>query len=169
MLLTDYGMAQKNVYSEYHLKAAFLYNFAKFVQWPSGTFNSADTPIILCIYGLDSFKEALDTIENKLIRNRRLMIKKSPHSKEVKQCHILFVSSSESKNVSDLLSLTKNLPILTVSDIKGFSDHGGMIALIKKDNKIRFDVNLDAAEGSNLKINSHLLRLARDIIKRGYQ
>lgn len=165
------GTEQITVSSEYHLKAAFLYNFAKFVQWPSEAFENSHTPIIFCIYGLDPFKDAIASIENKLISKRKLIIRKIGQDIEkLKECHIVFVSlSNKSKNLSDILYRIKESPILTVSDIKGFTDEGGIIGLIKKDNKIRFEVNLDAADKSHLKINSHLLRLAIDVKKGGNQ
>lgn len=146
---------------EYLVKAAFLYNFAKFVQWSDTAFKSPDEPIVLCLLKGESFGNALDTIRDKeLINKRKLSVKLCKSISEVSGCHILFISSSESENLPSILSLTKTMPMLTVSDTEGFAQRGVMVNLINVDNKIRFEVNTDAVNKMPFKLSSQFLKLA---------
>lgn len=153
--------------SESYVKAAFLYNFAKFVEWPAGTFENPEAPVVLCILGKDPFGPALRTIENKTVGKRKLFIVKRLELSGKENIHILFVSTSEKKNAASILSALRNRPVLTVSDTQGFAHSGGMICLIKADRKIRFEINVRAAKLSGLKISSRLLKLAR-IVEQGH-
>ncbi|QTA87601.1 YfiR family protein [Desulfonema magnum] len=147
--------------SEYVVKATFLYNFAKFVEWPAHAFERPDTPVILCILGKDIFGDALKTIENKVIRGRTLLIRHCQDTNEAKGCHILFISPSGDKNLQEILSDIKDTPCLTVSDTEAFAQRGGIIRFFTMGNKIRFEINPEAAKRSHLKISSRLLKLAR--------
>jgi len=115
ILLNTYADQVKS--SEHRIKAAFLYNFAKFVQWPAGSFGGPEDPIILCILGVNPFGEALKTIENKVVRGRPLLIRKiretgKTGTEKIKDCHILFISISENENVTEILSAIRGRPIL---------------------------------------------------------
>ncbi len=147
--------------SEYIVKATFLYNFAKFVEWPADAFEGPDAPVILCILGEDIFGDALKTIENKVIRGRNLLIRQCQDTNETKGCHILFISPSEDEKLPKILSDMKGMPSLTVSDTEGFVQSGGIIRFFTMGNKIRFEINPEAAKLSHLKISSRLLKLAR--------
>jgi len=158
--------ADQGTSSEHRVKAAFLYNFAKFVRWPAESFGSPEDPIILCILGVNPFGEALKTIKNKVVRGRPLLIRKiretgKTGAEKIKDCHILFISISETKNIPGILSAIRGRPIMTVSDMERFARHGGVIALFRMKNNIRFEINLEAARQNNLKISSRLLKLAR--------
>jgi hypothetical protein len=146
---------------EYLVKAAFLYNFAKFVEWPPEVFVGTQAPMILCIVGADPFGRVIQSIEGKTVKGRRLVIQRAAEGKRLEPCHILFVSASENKRLPDLLSKLDRSPVLTVSDMRQFSHLGGMITLIKAQDTIRFEINVDAAQHVNLKISSELLRLAK--------
>jgi len=164
ILLNTYADQVKS--SEHRIKAAFLYNFAKFVQWPAGSFGGPEDPIILCILGVNPFGEALKTIENKVVRGRPLLIRKiretgKTGTEKIKDCHILFISISENENVTEILSAIRGRPIMTVSDMERFARRGGVIALFRIKNNIRFEINMEVAKQNNLKISSRLLKLAR--------
>lgn len=149
---------------ENFVKAAILFNLTKFVEWPPDAFGTPDAPVILSILGKDPFGEdALRTIENKYVGKRRLLIQKHSGIKEIKLCHSVFVSSSEEENLPEIISHFKNKPVLIVGGTKGFARRGGMIGLIKVENKIRFEINNEAAKRCGVKISSRLLKLARII------
>jgi hypothetical protein len=151
---------------EYQVKAAFLYNFAKFVEWPAYALPDASTSITLCILGEDPFGITLDqTINGKIINGRQLVIKrlKESYSGKLEDCHILFISLSEARRLRPLLEVLKNASVLTVSEIEWFAKEGGIIHLTLEEGKVRFEVNVAAAERARLKISSRLLRLAKVI------
>ncbi len=145
---------------EYLVKAAFLYNFAKFVEWPAEAFVDDQTSITLCILGKDPFGDALDTIKNKIIRGRKLVIKRLRESKELEKCHILFISQSEKQDLAKVFETIKDWHVLTIGDMENFAQRGGIINLITVKNKIYFEINIDVAQHSDLKISSQLLKLA---------
>ncbi len=151
---------QDDTAHEYRVKAAFLYNFARFVQWPAEAFDSPEAPISLCVLGANPYGRSLSLIENKPVRGRNLSVRLCKNVKEVQKCHILFICLSEKERLQKILSYLDGQPILTVSDIKGFARQGGGINLVEADNKIHFEINLDAAERPGLKISSQLLKLA---------
>ncbi len=158
--LTAYGTGAQS--REYLVKAAFLYNFAKFVEWPNGAFADQSSPLFLCILGRDPFGEALETIKGKRVMGREIVIKRYEDVGDIPAsgCNIVFISSSESKRLPSLLRTFEHLNVLTVSDMDGFARRGGIIGLITVKNKIRFEINVDAAERSHLRISSKLLRLS---------
>jgi hypothetical protein len=150
----------ESVSPEYLVKAAFLYNFAKFVEWPDKAFMDDQTPIILYILGKDPFGNALDSLQNKTVKGRNLMITRLKDIHDSQQCHILFISQSEKKNLARIFEKIKKWNVLTVSDIENFAQEGGIINFITKENKIRFAINVDAAQRSDLTVSSKLLKLA---------
>jgi len=148
--------------SEYLIKAGFIYNFAQLVQWPAGAFSQADSPIVICIFGTDPFGATIDrVIENKKLDGRNLVIKRLKRGGSLKDCNILFVSSSEAAHLDEIIQSTKGLPILTIGETPGFATRGGIINLTLEGNKVRFEVNIEAAKQANLNISSRLLALAR--------
>lgn len=160
--------ASTSVVSEYQVKAAFIFNFIKFTEWPAGVFDNPHTPITLCIYGSGPFDEALTSIEGKLVKGRRLIIERLPDGGVPAACHILFISASEKRRLSALLDTLKNLHVLTIGDMSRFAHAGGMINFIMVGNKVRFEINRDAAQRAGLKISSKLLQLAR-LVKDGVE
>lgn len=147
---------------EYHIKAAFVYNFAKFVEWPSGAFSDSSSPMIIGVVGDDPFGSSLDqVIKGKTANGRRLVIKRFPKIRDIQSCHILFVSSSESSRLQKALEAVKGSCVLTTSDIERFAQRGGVAGLTLDESKIGIDINVDAAKRANLKISSKLLKLAR--------
>lgn len=157
--------ADPSASSEYLVKAGFIYNFAQLVQWPSTSFPQPDSPIVIGILGTDPFGETLDrVIENKKLDGRSLVIRRLKWGKDLKdlrECNILFISSSEKQRQSDIINTVKWLPILTIGETAGFASGGGIINLTLEGNKVRFEVNVEAARQANLNISSRLLALAR--------
>jgi hypothetical protein len=152
--------AQTTATPEYQVKAVFLFNFAQFVTWPSQ--NSSDAPFLIGILGDDPFGSYLDeTVRGEEVNNRPLTIQRFRRSSnDLRNCNILFISQSERDRASQIISNLKGRSILTVSDIDGFADLGGMVQLFTERNKIRMRINLDAVKAANLKISSKLLRVA---------
>ena len=151
--------------SEYLIKAGFIYNFAKLVEWPTSAFAQPDSPFVIGILGNDPFGATLDTIvADKKIDGRAFAVRRlrwSKDSKDLKGCNILFVSSSEKEHIDSVVETMKGLPILTIGDAPGFAKRGGIINFTLEDNKVRFEVNVEAAKHADLTISSRLLTLAK--------
>jgi len=151
--------------SEYLIKAGFIYNFAKLVEWPTASFAQPDSPIVIGILGEDPFGATLDRIvADKKINGRGFAVKRVKWSrdfKDLRDCNILFVSSSEKEHIESVIDAMKGLPILTIGDAPGFAKRGGIINFMLEDNKVRFEVNVEAANHADLTISSRLLTLAR--------
>jgi len=155
------GLASAQEVSEYSVKAAFLYNFAKFVEWPSNV-SDPGTPLIIGVLGRDPFQGEIDrAVEGKVVNGRRLTIKRFPSIEAFQYCHILFISSSERENLPRIIATLRNSCVLTVSDTDRFAHIGGIINFVAIENRIRFEINQGAAERAGLKISSKLLSLAR--------
>jgi hypothetical protein len=147
---------------EYEIKAAFIYNFAKFVEWPEDAFGRADAPIVIGIVGKDPFGKMIDqAVEGRRANGRPVEIKRVNWGAEVKTCHILFVSSSESGKMGQLSELIKNAPVLTIGETAGFASRGGIVNFTEEGGKVRFEINVDAAKRARLTISSKLLSLAK--------
>ena len=151
-----------SVSSEYLIKAGFIYNFANLVQWPSSAFPQPDSPIVLGIFGEDPFGSILDhVLEGKKVNGRAFVVKRLRSAPDLKECHIVFVSSSELAHLAEAIHLVKGMPVLTIGEIPGFAKRGGIINLVLEDNKVLFEVNVEAAKEADLNISSRLLALAR--------
>jgi hypothetical protein len=151
-----------SVSSEYLIKAGFIYNFANLVQWPATAFAQPDSPIVIGILGEDPFGTVLDRVlAGKRVNGRVFLVKRLKSVVDLKECHILFVSSSELARLAEAIHLVKGMPILTIGEIPGFAKRGGIINLVLEDNKVHFEVNVEAAKEADLTISSRLLALAR--------
>ncbi len=153
--------ADKPVSLEYRVKAAYLYNFLKFVEWPREKSAEASAYYIIGVIGEDPFGPALVRIGRKSVKGRPLKIKRFKSMEELETCHILFISASEKGRIENMLKRLNQMPVLTVGDVAGFTQRGGMINLVKSGKKVRFEINREAAEKTGLKISSKLLKLAR--------
>jgi hypothetical protein len=148
----------------YQVKAAFLFNFSQFVDWPSDAFTDTEAPMVIGILGEDPFGTYLEEIvSNERINGHPLTISHFQDINDIKNCHILFVNVKRTDQLSEILTKLKQRNILTVSDSPSFIKDGGMIRFMTEDNKIRLQINPQAARSAELNISSKLLKLA-DIV-----
>ena len=146
---------------EYNIKAVFLYNFARFVEWPASTLGNAETPFVIGILGDDPFRSVIDqTVAGEKIKGHPIVIQRYKTVHEIKHCHILYISAREATKLNEILFALKNKNVLTVSDMASFTATGGMIRFMTKDNKIRLQINPEAAKAADLNISSKLLNVA---------
>lgn len=146
--------------SEYQVKAAFLFNFVSFVEWPANAFDDANTPYVIGVLGQDPFGSYLDeTVRGERVNSRPLVVQHYRQASEVKQCHVLFISRSESEQLDQIVASLKSRKILTVTDAVG-GNSGVIIRFVTEGNRIRFKIDVQAAKVANLIISSKLLRLA---------
>jgi YfiR/HmsC-like len=158
--------AEGRLVDEYQVKAAFLYNFAKFVEWPPQAFRDASVPIVICVLGQNPFGRSLEeAVDGKIVEDRRLVVRQFADVRQVSGCHILFVSSSERKSLRVILGDLKDSGVLTVGETDGFTAEGGVISLQLEGDRVRFEINLEAAARQKLRISSKLLSLARIVKK----
>jgi hypothetical protein len=161
VLLLVWSAGGQGARVEYRIKAAYIFNFAKFVSWPSSVFPSPESPIVIGILGKDPFGNEIDeTIAGKAIEQRPLRVKRLTDTDSLEGCHILFIASSERKVLPQILQKLGKLPILTVGEMDEFTGVGGMIRFFPYENNIRFEVDLEPVEAAGLKISSQLLQVA---------
>jgi hypothetical protein len=147
---------------EYKLKAAVLYNLAKFVEWPDDAFADPSAPLVVCVLGVDPFGTALDdTLRGHSVGGHATVAKRIADM--TPGCHVLFVANSEAKRLPAILERTRTWSVLIVGEAAGFIDRGGMIALATDDDRVRFDVNLAAADRARIKISSRVMALASSV------
>ncbi|HXO87263.1 MAG TPA: YfiR family protein [Candidatus Acidoferrales bacterium] len=158
--------AQQPKASEFQVKAAYLYNFGRFVQWPDESGTDRHESFEICVLGTDPFGQALDaTLAGGTIGGKSVAAKRITKPQDVDSCRILFISSSEESHLKEDLAALDKTRVLTVSDIPRFSERGGMIGFILDGNRVRFDVNLDSAQGAGLTLSSELLKVATSVRK----
>lgn len=156
--------ADESAAEEYAVKAAFLYHFAQFVEWPEGAFQNANSPLVYCTIGEDPFQGALDnSLKGKFVGARAVQVRHLRGIQEGQGCHLIFLGGGD-KQVLATLALLRGNAILTVGESERFAKEGGMIGFCLEENKIRFEINLEAAEQANLRISSRLLTLAKTVI-----
>ncbi|MER2539662.1 MAG: YfiR family protein [Azonexus sp.] len=148
------------VNSEPQLKAAFLVNFLKYIEWPAS--NASTTTI--CLFGRDTLGPYLTSYEGRTIVGRELRIRRINGPDQVAECQILFVPDTEDARFGAVLRWVENLPVLTVSDADVFTRQGGAIALVRADGRLQFDINVDVLGRAGLKPHSQMMRLARQVI-----
>ena len=159
------GLAAESGTDEYRVKAAFLFHFAQFVDWPAETFKAAGSPVIFCTMGEDPFDGVLDNVvSGKLIGNRPVQVQHFKQPQGIQNCHVLFVGSQEKNRVVAILESVKQSAVLTVGESDHFAQQGGMIGFLMEEGKLRFEINLDATQGARLTISARLLSLAKAVI-----
>lgn len=150
---------------EYQIKAAFIFNFTQFVEWPAHSFSASQAPAVIGILGQDPFGSYLEEIiAGESLKQHPLVIQHYNDIDEIKDCHVLFINISDKAKLESALAKLKGKNILTISETNGFTKLGGMIRLYTRDNKINMQVNIDAVKAENLTISSKLLKLA-EIVK----
>ena len=150
--------------SEYQVKAAFLYKFAKFVEWTPSAFRDAAAPLQICVFGRDPVGEELRSITHeKQVNGRKIEVRKVADFEQAKTCHILFIASSEKTQLKPILESLRATSVLTVGDTKGFVAQGGMINFVLENDRVEFEVNRKPADQAGLKISSKLLSVAKSV------
>ena len=150
---------------ESQVKALFLFNFAKYVDWPPAVFHGTNAPIIIGLSGEDRFGDVLKKmVEGKRVSGRQILIQPIEKDGDLGKCQILFISDSEKNRLSEILDKIKTLPVLTVGETDQFVELGGVINFVKKEGKVRLEINLEAARQARLEISAQLLRVA-DVVK----
>lgn len=151
---------------EYQVKAAFLYNFAKFVEWPPSAFETSHDPVVICLLGQSRFANALEeAVQRKIVGERPFAVREIASAEPASNCHILFVSSSERKRLRSIRNLVNGSGTLTVGESTGFAAEGGVVNFKLENGRVRLEINPDAAEHEKLHISSKLLSLAQIVRK----
>jgi hypothetical protein len=154
--------------SEYQVKAAYLFNFLKFVEYPEESFADSLAPIVIGVVGEDPFGNALpQVVVGKTVQGRDLVIRIYHAGEDLRGTHILFISASERKRLPMILSSLRGSSVLTVADTSGFLDAGGMIQFLNENGRVRFAINVDATSRAKLKMSSKLLSLAKGVAGNG--
>lgn len=164
LAILSVAAASAQTASEYDVKAAFLYNFTKFVEWPPAAFPAESSQLKVCILGDNPFGKSLESvIAGEEVQGRKLQLWEMDILHSPDFCHILFISRSERARIPAVLMAVQGSPVLTVSETDGFLEKGGTINFKIQEGKVRFEINPGAAERGGLKMSSKLLRLATRI------
>jgi hypothetical protein len=148
---------------EYAVKAAYIYNFAKFVQFPA---NSVGSKFVIGVLGDNPFEDELNAeFDGKQVGGRRVVIKRLDSLQALRSCNVVYISPSEDQRIDDIVAILKGQPILTIADSSGYISKGVMINMTVENNRVRFDVNLSSSRTAGLEISSRLLSLARGVVK----
>lgn len=147
--------------SEYDVKAAFLFQFTRFVQWPPESFDAPDAPLLICVLGSNPFGSSLREIsQGEAADSHALVVKSHDRVEDLDECHIVFVGGTDAPTAAKAIARLAGKRVLTVSDTADFAQRGGVIGFVRVDGKLRLQVNRGAAEASQLRISAKLLRLA---------
>jgi len=150
---------------EYQVKSGFIYNFAKFVEWPTTAFENSDT-ISLCFASDNPFSEALYNLNDKIVSGRKITVRKYEDGYDINTCNIFFFGTADKEFIQQKLIEFENRSILTVGETEGFAQMGGIINFFMEKNRLRFEVNIEAARKAGLKLSSQLL-MSAEIVKGG--
>lgn len=149
--------------AEMRIKVVFLFNFAKFIEWPDSRFSSSHSSVNICLTGSDRELSVARQLEGKMAKGRVVSLELVNLKTNLSHCHILFITQIKKEKITLYVSAAQKKSILTVGQSPYFSDAGGVINLVNVGNKIRFEVNLIEAKKEFLNISSKLLRLARKV------
>jgi len=160
------GAAQAQTADEYQVKAAYMYNLAKFVDWPPKAFESPSQPITFCVLGQTPLSAALqEALAGKVVSQRPLLFHQITDSTQAGDCKVLFIGPSDKKRVIQTLDQVKSLHVLTVGENEDFTEEGGVARFFLDGGRVRLEFNLDAADDAKLQISSKLLSLGRTVRK----
>lgn len=160
-LASDADSPSSAAHSEDEIKSAMVYNFTKFVEWPAGALGEAGAPLVVGVLGSDALVPVLEAaLRDKTANGHPFTLRRLDPGTNPKGCAVLFVGSSDRRRIAGILQSAGRSPILTIGERVQFSRMGGVIAFIRDGNRIRFEINLDAADRAGLEISSKLLRLA---------
>ncbi len=166
LLAACYSPAQERGPTESQVESAYLYNFGKFVTFPPEHASTSDS-FQICVIGKDPFGETLDTtLHDGTISGKKITAQRISNMRQAQPCSILFISSSEEARLTAILKDASRLSLLTVSEIHHFAEQGGIVELVKQGDRIRFEVNLAAAQESHLTLSSELLKVAIHVLRK---
>jgi hypothetical protein len=153
--------AQSAAENEQNIKVGFIYNFALFTEWPAKVFKDASSPLAVCIAGGKAAVQACEPLTAKNILGRPVTVHALGDNATHNPCHIIYIDSKNKAEAADLLRRVSGPGVLTIGDLDGFCQLGGIIAFYRESNKLRFEINTDAAQRAGLKLSSQLLKLAK--------
>ena len=148
---------------ESDVKAAFILNFIKFVEWPASAFPSPEDPILLSVVGKDPVGDSIEGLSGKTVSGRKVVVRKARDLASLERCHILFVGASEKAALAPALGAVQQWPVLTIGDFEGFAGRGGTIGFIRQDDRVGFEINEESARKAGLKVNAKLLYLGKSV------
>ncbi len=164
--LTSAAWAQSPV-SEWDLKAALVFNFARYIEWPDGAFASRDAPMVFCLVGRDRFGGSFTALEGRKLQGRQVKVRSGIAPEDSGGCQVVFIADPTERQMSPLLRTLSGRPVLTVSDSENFIDNGGAIGIVQGDHRLQFEVNRAALDQAHLKASAQLLKLARAVLGQG--
>jgi hypothetical protein len=157
--------AQTSTQHEYELKAGVLYHIIEYVEWPKGSLPDDQPEIRIGLLGQIPFPEALEVLDGKMIQGRKLVVKRLTDLSAAADCQVLFIGASEKPRLPEIMAQMKDRPVLTVSEVDGFAERGGMVNLVSGQNRIVLEINREVAGRARLSISSQLLKLAKLVPK----
>ena len=157
------GYAQMRNQHEYEVKAGVLYHIIEYVEWPADSLTNNPAEIQIGLLGQIPFAEALEVLDGKTLQGRKVVVKRISTAQEAGKCQVVFIGASEKPRLPEIIGELKDQPVLTVSEVEGFAERGGMVNLIAGPNRIIMEINREVANQSRLSISSHLLKLAKVI------
>ncbi|MBJ6748744.1 YfiR family protein [Geomonas anaerohicana] len=166
LLLAHPGPLGADAPQEYQVKSAMVYNMAKYIEWPADAFSGTGAPLVVCCLGRGPFTAALEQYRGKTVLGHPLQVRRVQPGEELGICHLLVVSGVEKRYLAGILDQARRRSLLTVSDQPDFARLGGIIGLVEIEGRVRFEINVKAAQQSRFKISSQLLKLAR-IVREG--
>jgi hypothetical protein len=161
LLATWRCLAQTGTQHEYELKAGVLYNIIKYIEWPSDSLSNTPPTLQIGLLGQIPFAEALEVLDGKSIQERKLVVKKLSSAQDASTCHVVFIGASEKPRLSQIIGELRQRPVLTVSEVEGFAERGGMVNLLAGQNRINMEINREVTRQSRLAVSSQLLKLAK--------
>ncbi len=164
--LAGIGHSPAQVVSDYQVKAAYIYTFAKFVEWPSESLPNAASPVRFCILNDRSFGFELDRIvKGKSIAGRSIEVAQVQDGLQARTCHVLFINSAQERQTRRVIELLRGTSVLTVGESGDFLEAGGVINFVLEDDRVLFQVNHKAANAAKLYISSRLLSVAKRVVE----
>ena len=151
-------------YDEYTVKAALLYNFTKFVEWPNNSIPGKEPEYRICIYGDDPYGKRLDALEQRE-RSNITVYRHDILRESIRNCQIIFIAETTEERLIESIAYLDKTPVLTVGETPNFVARGGIIGLVRDKDRIKFEINLKAANKAGLAMSSQLLRIAQRVIK----
>lgn len=150
--------------SEAQAKAAFILNFARYVEWPATVFAAREAPLVACLLERNALVGAMTALEGRMVQGRPLKVRRSANADDLHGCHVVFIGEAEERRIVPVLRALAGQPVLTVGDADRFVDLGGAIGIVVGDDRLQFEVNRSALEQSQLKASASLLKLARSVL-----